>query len=228
MRQRADTHSFLFVFPSITSHSPAVKICGITQEQQARDIIALGADALGINFWPKSKRYLPMQQAGWLTSIHGLTTLVAVLVNADAHTIDSLLDQRLVHILQLHGDESPQRVASLMERGVPVIKALAVRDRDSLQQIADYPCETILLDAYNPGLYGGTGATFPWDLAVMARELFPDKRIILSGGLTPANVREAIEATHPAAVDVASGVESSPGIKDLNLVTEFIQQVRSA
>ena len=88
--------------------------------------------------------------------------------------------------------------------------------------------QTILLDAYNPSLYGGTGETFPWELAVQARELFPDKRIILSGGLTPTNVRHAIEETHPAAVDVASGVEVTPGIKDLALVSEFIQQARSA
>lgn len=205
---------------------PAIKICGITQEQQAHDIIALGADALGINFWPKSKRYLPLENAGWLPALYAQTTLVAVLVNADERTLDTLLDQRLVHILQLHGDETPEHVAALQARGARVIKALAVRDRASLDRIADYPCETILLDAYNPGLYGGTGETFPWDLAVIAREQFPDKRIILSGGLTPANVRAAVEATRPAAVDVASGVESSPGIKDLAMVREFIEQAR--
>ena len=205
-----------------------MKICGITQEKQAHDIIALGADALGINFWSKSKRYIPVEEASWLQGLHGLTTLVAVLVNADKLTLETLLDQRLVHILQLHGDESPDQVAALQDRGVQVIKALAVRDRDSLAHIADYPCETILLDAYNPGLYGGTGETFPWELAVLAREQFPDKRIILSGGLTPANVRHAIEETHPAAVDVASGVESAPGIKDLTMVREFIEQARAA
>jgi len=217
------------VFPSSTFHTgPAIKICGITQEQQAHDIIALGADALGINFWHKSKRYIPVGNAAWLQDLHGLTTLVAVLVNADKITLEALLNQRLVHILQLHGDESPEQVANLQARGVQVIKALAIRDRDSVARIGDYPCETILLDAYNPGLYGGTGETFPWDLAVLAREQFPDKRIILSGGLTPANVRHAIEETYPAAVDVASGVESAPGIKDLTLVKEFIEQVRAA
>jgi phosphoribosylanthranilate isomerase len=206
-----------------------IKICGITQEQQAREIIALGADALGINFWPKSKRYLPIDTAAaWLPAFRDQTTLIAVLVNPEPSTLDAIIDQHLVHILQLHGDESPADVAALQERGCLVIKALQVRDRDSLSQIGHYPCGTILLDAYNPGLYGGAGETFPWDLAVIAQDMFPEKRLILSGGLTPKNVREAIEATHPAAVDVASGVESAPGIKDLDLVREFIEQARRA
>lgn len=216
------------VFPDPAQPPPAVKICGITQRQQAHDIVALGADALGINFWPKSKRYLPLDQAGWLPELHGSTTLVAVLVNADARTLETLLEEGLVHILQLHGDETPAQVAALQEKGAHVIKALSVRDRASLADIGGFPCETILLDAYNPGLYGGTGQTFPWDLARLAQELYPDKRFILSGGLTPANVREAVEATQPAAVDVASGVESAPGIKDLSLVSAFIEQARCA
>lgn len=204
-----------------------MKICGITREEQAQQIIDLGADALGLNFWPKSKRYLPLDNTAWLPALKDQTTLVAVLVNADARTLDTLIDQQLVHILQLHGDETPDQVAALQDRGATVIKALAVRDNESLASIGHYPCETILLDAYNPGLYGGTGETFPWDLALRAKQMFPDKRLILSGGLTPANVRRAIQETHPVAVDVASGVESSPGIKDLCMVREFVAQVRA-
>lgn len=215
------------MFPETQHSGPAIKICGITQEEQARQIIALGADALGLNFWPKSKRYLPLENTAWVPALREHTTLVAVLVNADERTLDTLIDQRLVHILQLHGDETPDQVAALQDRGAVVIKALAVRDQESLARIGDYSCETILLDAYNPGLYGGTGETFPWDLALQAKEMFPTKRLILSGGLTPANVRRAIQETHPAAVDVASGVESSPGIKDLAMVREFIAQVRA-
>lgn len=187
----------------------------------------LGADALGINFWPKSKRYLPLEAASlWLPSLRDLTTLVAVLVNADERTVDTLLDQHLVHVLQLHGDETPHKVAALRERGAHVIKALQVRDRESLSQIGQQPCETILLDAYNPGLYGGAGETFPWELAVIAQDMYPEKRFLLSGGLTPQNVRQAVEETHPAGVDVASGVESAPGVKDLALVREFIESAR--
>lgn len=214
------------MFPDIST-PPAVKICGITQEQQARDIITLGADALGINFWPKSKRYLPVEKAAlWLPNVRAETCLVAVMVNPDASLLDQLMQEALVDILQLHGDESPTEVGRLVEAGANVIKALQIRDRASLAQIGEYPCETVLLDAYNPGLYGGSGETFPWELAVIAQEEFPEKKIILSGGLTPANVRLAIQQTHPAGVDVASGVESAPGIKDLALVTEFIEQAK--
>lgn len=216
------------MFPD-TSQPPAVKICGITQEQQALDILALGADALGINFWPQSKRYLPVDQAAlWLPKIHAKATLIAVMVNPERALLDQLLQDSLVHILQLHGDEPPHAVARLLDKGVPVIKALQVRDRSSLEQIGRFPCETILLDAYNPGLYGGAGETFPWELAVIAQEQFPEKKIILSGGLTPANVRAAVQQTRPTAVDVASGVESSPGIKDLEQVKQFIQQAHAA
>jgi len=156
------------MFPD-SAISPAVKICGLTQEQQARDIIALGADALGINFWPKSKRYLPVEQAAtWLPAVKDLTTLVAVMVNPEPALLDTLLKENLVHILQLHGDEPPAEVQFLMDAGAQVIKALQVRDEHSLDQIGDYACETILLDAYNPGLYGGAGETFPWELAVLA------------------------------------------------------------
>ena len=214
------------MFPDVSS-PPAVKICGITQEPQAREIVALGADALGINFWPKSKRYLPVEQAAkWLPGLLAETALVAVMVNPERALLDRLLAEGLVHILQLHGDEPPAEVGRLMEAGANVIKALQVRDRESLAQIGEYPCETLLLDAYNPGLYGGTGETFPWDLAVMAQEQFPDKKILLSGGLTAENVREAVRQTRPAAVDVASGVESAPGVKDLGLVRRFIEQAR--
>lgn len=214
------------MFPH-TPSPPAVKICGITLESQARDIVALGADALGINFWPKSKRYLPVDQAAqWLPGLRTETTLVAVMVNPERPLLDRLLAEGLVHILQLHGDEPPAEVERLMETGAQVIKALQIRDRESLAQIGEYPCETLLLDAYNPGLYGGTGETFPWDLAVMAQQQFPDKKIILSGGLTAENVREAVRQTRPAAVDVASGVESAPGIKDLALVRRFIEEAR--
>lgn len=208
-------------------HHLGVKICGITREEQAREIIALGADALGINFWPKSKRYLPVSDAAeWLPRVKPATTLVAVLVNPDGALLDHLLSHSLVHILQLHGDESPILVDNLMDKGVAVIKALQVRDRESLRQIGDFSCQTVLLDAYNPGVYGGSGHSFPWELAVIAQDMYPDKQFILSGGLTPANVQHAIQQTHPAAVDVASGVEVSPGIKDVDLVRQFIKEAR--
>lgn len=214
------------MFPEC-SQPPAVKICGITQAAQAEEIANLGADALGINFWPKSKRYLPVDQAaGWLPSLKNRTTLVAVMVNPDRLLLDRLQAEGLAHMLQLHGDEPPAEVERLMNAGARVIKALQIRDRASLSQIREFPCPTVLLDAYNPGIYGGSGETFPWELAVIAQEENPEKRILLSGGLTPENIAQAVRQTRPVAVDVASGVESAPGIKDLDLVRKFIEQAR--
>jgi phosphoribosylanthranilate isomerase len=205
-----------------------IKICGLTSLDQTEAVIASGADAIGFNFWPHSKRYLPLDAArSWLPNLTAGPALIAVVVNPDAELLDALITSRLFHSIQLHGDESPQDVATLMARGVHIIKALQVRDESSLLAIADYPCPDILLDAFNPGLYGGVGEPFPWHLFELARQRFPQKRLILSGGLTPENIAQAVSQTRPAAIDVASGVESSPGIKDLDKVRAIITQARS-
>jgi phosphoribosylanthranilate isomerase len=214
------------MFPP-TTHC-GVKICGITTAEQLLAVEAAGADAIGLNFWPCSKRYVSVDQvAKW-----GISQMsacgVAVTVNANAEALKALAALPLVQVLQLHGDEPPKQVEAVMHLGLPVIKALQVRDAGSLQQIANYPCELFLLDSYNPGLYGGEGKTFPWQLVHRAKELYPDKRFILAGGLTPSNVAEAIGGVQPAAVDVASGVESSPAVKDLSLVQAFIHAARAA
>lgn len=192
------------------------------------EIFALGADAVGINLWPKSKRHMPLEAAmSSLQDVAAKNALIAVLVNPDDALLDAAISSQLFQALQLHGDETPRDVERLMQRGVNVIKALQVRDAASLSQIGEFPCAAILLDAYNPGTYGGGGHAFPWELAVRAREMFPDKHILLSGGLNADNVRQAVQQTHPIAVDVASGVESQPGIKDLALVARFIAEARA-
>ncbi len=207
---------------------PSVKICGITQPGQAAEIFALGADAVGINLWPKSKRHMPLAVArDSLQSVAADNTLVAVLVNPDEALLDETIASGLFQALQLHGDETPADVERLMKRGANVIKALQIRDVASLAQIGEFPCAAILLDAYNPGTYGGGGHAFPWELAARAREMFPDKQIMLSGGLTPENVESAVRQTLPMAVDVASGVEAAPGVKDLAQVADFIAKARS-
>lgn len=213
------------MFPDPARHS--VKICGITHPEQAAEIFALGADAVGINLWPKSKRHMPLPVAvAGLQKLAAQNALVAVLVNPDDALLDEAASCRLFSALQLHGDETPRDVERLMNRGVNVIKALQVRDAASLVEIGDFPCAAILLDAYNPGTYGGGGHAFPWELAVRAQEMFPDKHFLLSGGLHADNVRQAVQQTHPMAVDVASGVESAPGVKDLALVARFIAEAR--
>lgn len=206
-----------------------VKICGLTHADQALAIAQMGADALGLNFWDKSKRYIaPAIAAAWVPALRPLATLVAVLVNPSTSLLDEVIDLNVVDVLQLHGDESPDEIARIMALGLPVIKALQVRDHASLATIGDYACETILLDAYNPGLYGGEGKAFPWELAIEAQQRFPEKKFILAGGLTPDNVAQAAAQVHPAGVDVASGVESSPGIKDLEMVRRFIDGAKLA
>lgn len=209
-------------FPQPSQFS--VKICGITSREQAGAIAALGADALGLNFWPRSKRYLPPAKAvECVSQARRTSAIVAVLVNADDRLLREVIDLGVVDALQLHGDESPAECERVRGLGLPVIKALQVRDHDSLNQIGDFTaCDAILLDAWCPGLYGGEGRTFPWALAIEAKQRFPQKHFILAGGLTPANVHEAVREVKPVAVDVASGVESAPGVKDLALVRAFI------
>ena len=200
-----------------------VQICGLTRADPALAIAQMGPAALGLNFWPQSKRYIaPASAAEWAPALRSLTTLVAVLVNAPPALPTELIERQIVDVFQLHGDETPDDCERMMSLNLPVIKALQVRDRASLAQIGDYPCETILLDSYNPGLYGGEGKSFPWELAAEAQQRFPEKRFLLAGGLTPENVAEAISQVHPCGVDVASGVESAPGIKDLDMVRRFI------
>ena len=204
-----------------------VKICGFTRADQALAVAQMGADALGLNFWDKSKRYIaPKIAAEWTPILRPLTTLVAVLVNPSTALLEEIIDLKVVDVLQLHVDESPDETARVMQLGLPVIKALQVRDEASLATIGDYPCDTILLDAYNPGLYGGEGKAFPWNLATEAQQRFPEKRFILAGGLTPDNVGLAVSQVRPLGVDVASGVESSPGVKDLDMVRRFIDAAR--
>ena len=216
------------IFPDPAKFS--VKICGITTREQASAIVALGADALGLNFWPKSKRYLdPASAIECAAQVKGKAALVAVLVNATDDQLREVLDLGLIDVLQLHGDESPAECERVRGLGLPVIKALQVRDRDSLRRLGDYTaCDTLLLDAYCPGLYGGEGKTFPWELAIEAKQMFPGKHFILAGGLTPENVGIAIATVRPWGVDVASGVESSPGRKDARKLRAFIKGARAA
>lgn len=214
------------MFPDPARHS--VKICGITRPEQAAEIFALGADAVGINLWPKSKRHMPLDVAmSSLKDVAARHALVAVLVNPEEALLETAVASDLFQALQLHGDETPEEVEALMEREVNVIKALQVRDAASLTPIGEFPCKSILLDAYNPGTYGGGGHAFPWELAERAQQMFPEKHILLSGGLNADNVRTAVQQTHPVAVDVASGVESAPGVKDLTLVARFIAEARA-
>ena len=206
---------------------PLVKICGLTQQEQAEECVELGADLIGLNFWPLSKRYLDPARAEWVNQLPSSLSKVGVFVNASSAQIIETVERFGLHFAQLHGDETPEFCAQLLAAGVPIIKAFQVRDETTMDLIADYPATHTPLDAYHPHERGGIGESFPWDLARRFSARFPDRRLILAGGLTSENIESAVSGTHPYAVDVASGVESgSPGIKDMQKVALFISRAK--
>lgn len=198
-----------------------VKICGITNREDALAAIAAGADGLGFMFYPKSPRFLTSDQAR--TLLAGLPPLVAkvgVFVNPTENEVRQAVACGL-DTLQFHGEESLQFCTQF---GLKVIKAFRVKNEDSLVECRRYPGLAWLLDSYVPGQHGGTGAVFNWDLAARAGRDNP--AIILAGGLTPENVAAAVQQAQPYAVDVSSGVEARPGKKDLDKMRVFIQAAK--
>ncbi|MDA7926419.1 phosphoribosylanthranilate isomerase [Verrucomicrobiales bacterium] len=202
----------------------AVKVCGVKTGEQASAVIEAGADALGINFWPKSKRFIALEEAlPWLLELAGVVPRVAVTVNASDDELCALHESGGLDWFQLHGDETPDRVSSLIQQGLPVFKALGIKDEAMLEAASDFPGSTLLLDAYAPVEYGGSGETMDWSLGAKAVKQWPERQIVLAGGLNPDNVAVAVRQVRPAAVDVASGVESAPGLKDIELVRRFVE-----
>jgi phosphoribosylanthranilate isomerase len=207
-----------------------IKICGITTIEDAQMAAGAGADMLGFVFYPPSSRYLPPEKAAGITNRlldllgNDAPKLVGVFVDMDTEDVYRTSRQSKLDYVQLHGRETPDEVNNLMKRGLHVIKAFRVRDRTSLAQIDTYRSEAILLDTFTPNNPGGTGECFDWALAEQLQTLRP---LILAGGLTPANVADAVKQVRPWAVDVSSGVENSPGKKDEQAVIRFIQTVRN-
>lgn len=186
----------------------------------------MGVDAMGINFWPQSKRYLsPDAATSILKNSSGQITRVGVFVNAEASLPRQLLSDGLIDIAQFHGDESPQYCATFADASLPFIKAIGVNNQDSLRNISDYRADAILLDTPAPGVYGGTGEVFDWTHAQYFIKQHPEIPVLLAGGITPENARQAIEQVHPAALDIASGAELSPGIKDFDKVAALLRSI---
>jgi phosphoribosylanthranilate isomerase len=201
-----------------------VKICGITREQDLHAACDAGADALGFVFYEKSPRNVSaMAAAALVRELPPFVQSVGLFVNADPAFIEDVLETVPLDLLQFHGDESP---ADCARYGRPYIKAVRVnRDTDLLKCAADFEdARGLLLDAYVPGVPGGTGERFDWSLIP---EKMP-KAVILSGGLTPENVAEAVEQVRPWAVDVSSGVEMAKGIKDAHKIAQFIANAKEA
>ena len=206
-----------------------IKICGVTLADDAARVAAAGADFVGLNFWPKSKRYLAPERAPIVAAAArgaGQVKLVGVFVDAALDEIQRIAALIDLDVIQLHGDESTNECTEV-SRAVyrPVWKAVAVSSAKDVAHLDVWPADALLLDAPTPGR-GGGGARFDHALAREARERFPARNIVLAGGLNPENVAAAIGLVEPWAVDVASGVEAGPGIKDPAKVAAFIAAVR--
>ncbi|HKA88846.1 MAG TPA: phosphoribosylanthranilate isomerase [Haliangiales bacterium] len=194
-----------------------VKICGITRIEDARVAVAAGADWIGVNLWPRSRRYVPLERAREIAAAAAGVVRVAVFVNAPRADIEAAL--AFVDLVQLHGDETPADCAPFAGR---LVRALRAPDAAAMDA---FPTDLILLDTPSPG-YGGSGRTFDWSLAAAA--VARGKRVILAGGLDPDNVAAAVRAVRPFGVDVASGVEAAPGIKDADKVRRFVAAAKAA
>jgi phosphoribosylanthranilate isomerase len=203
-----------------------VKVCGITNLEDALAAVEAGADALGFNFYKRSPRYLtPTDARRIISELPPDVLCVGVFVNEDsAAKVARMASEAGVSAVQLHGDESPEYCAEL--GGQRVIKALRVGRDFAPERAAQYRAESILLDAFSAGARGGTGETCDWELARRTRETVA--QLYLAGGLTPENVARAIAAVEPYAVDVCSGVELAPGRKEASRVRAFVSAVRAA
>jgi len=198
-----------------------VKICGITNPEDAEAAIEAGADALGFNGFTGSKRYIDLQKASdWISKLPPFVTRVAVLVNPTIEEAEEIAALPGIDVLQFHGHESSAFCNHFARKGF--IKALAARDEFSLAHREEFATNAILLDAFVPGAYGGTGQLIDLSLAAQIVRKSPRLSIILSGGLKAENVADAIEKVRPYGVDVASGVESHPRKKDKSMMREFI------
>jgi len=198
-----------------------VKICGITNIEDALTAVAAGADALGFVFYEKSPRYVtPLKVQQILSLLPPFVTTVGLFVNEPLDRVRQIIMMTRLQVVQFHGDESPEDCRLDECR---VIKALRVKNEESLKGADDYPVSALLLDAWSGRQYGGSGKSFDWQLA---KKLTGTKPLILAGGLNPDNVAEAIHQVHPYAVDVSSGVEESPGRKDHQKIIQFINQVK--
>jgi phosphoribosylanthranilate isomerase len=201
------------------------KICGITRLEDALVAVEAGADALGFVFVPGTPRYVtPTQAAAIVRRLPPFVARVGLFVDAAPSVIRDTIADTGLDTVQLHGSESPELCAELGAT-ISILKAFKVRDAGSLEAVTAYQegVAAWLLDAFVPGAHGGTGTTFDWGLANTIRSF--TKPVVIAGGLTPGNVARAVEIFQPYAVDVSSGVEASPGLKDPARIRAFLSAV---
>lgn len=204
-----------------------IKICGLTTPQDALAAIEAGADALGFNFFAGSKRFVG-KAAPWIGDLPGGVEKIAILVNPDWDEAVAMARAPGITALQLHGGETPEFCRKLREAGIRFEKALPVASGVSLTAVPDFSTETVLLDSSQAGEFGGSGRTFPWEIARSFVALNRHLRVVLAGGLTAENVAEAVAVVRPFGVDVTTGVEAKPGRKDYGRLRAFISAARAA
>lgn len=201
-----------------------VKICGITNADDATCAVEAGADALGFIFYPKSPRYVTLETVSDIVKgFPPFVTAVGVFVNVPPEEVSAAVLQAGLHCAQLHGDESPDDCAAVE---APVIRAVRVGEDFDARSLSSYTgagVSTFLLDNAKQGFYGGTGETFDWSDALKVKRV---GRVVLSGGLDPGNVAEGIRTVEPYAVDTGSGVEAEPGKKDHEKLRAFLRAAR--
>lgn len=203
--------------------APRIKVCGLTRVEDVQAAVAAGVDAIGLVFYPESPRHLTIAQAVTLCrEIPPFVTIVGLFVNASRAEVHRVVESVPLNLLQFHGDETVDQCEGF---GLPYLRAARVRPGvDLLEFASQFPsARALLLDTWTPA-YGGSGESFDWSLVPVSCPL----PVILSGGLTPDNVAEAIRQVRPVAVDVSSGVESAKGIKDAAKIRAFVSAVRGS
>ena len=199
-----------------------IKICGMTNIEDACFVAESGVDALGFIFYPKSPRYVQPEKArDIIRKLPPEVAKIGVFVNHDTQGIKEIMEYCGLDFIQLHGNESPEYCRHFPES--VIIKAMSPRTEEDLNIMEEYRARAILVDTYAPGKHGGTGKVSNWELAVKIRKMRP---LILSGGLNPDNIEDAMKKVSPHAVDINSGVEKMPGKKDHGLIKRIINLVR--
>jgi len=198
-----------------------VKICGITNYEDAVAAMDMGADLLGFNFYKKSPRYVePEKVADIVSQLPGFIDLVGVFVNSTIEQIHEIKQICSINWVQLHGDEDPEFCNALRSHDVKTMKAIRVKDQSDIEKAKDFFTDAILLDAFDPENYGGTGETFDWNFIGHI-----GKRVFLAGGINPDNAEAAVKLG-VYGIDICSGVETSPGTKDHNKMKQLFDNIR--
>jgi phosphoribosylanthranilate isomerase len=207
--------------------TPKVKICGITNLDDAEKALELGTDLLGFNFYPKSPRYIePLKAEEIIRKLPASIDIVGIFVNADPETIRKIAGDLMLNWVQLHGDESPGFCSQFDNIPAQTIKAIRVKNSKDIEYAKNFTTDALLLDAYNPALYGGTGQRFDWSsLPQLTAHILG--KAFLAGGITPENVAKAISLGFYG-IDICSGIEDAPGKKNYKKMEKLFKNIKNA